>query len=61
MKKVFDLDADIELGDNDKIDWRKETDEIDPDDEQLDETPEDVITILGFDPIDLFKTPINKD
>jgi hypothetical protein len=34
-------------------DWRNELDEPDPDDEELEETPADVILILGFDPKDL--------
>ena len=35
-------------------DWRTELDEYeDPDDEELAETPADVILILGFDPKDL--------
>ena len=34
-------------------DWRKDTtEEIDPDDELLRDTPEDVIAILGFDPLE---------
>jgi len=33
----------------DTVDWRKETDE-DPDDTELDETPSDIVKMLGFDP-----------
>lgn len=33
----------------DESDW---TDDPDPDDEELDETPPDVIAMLGFDPLD---------
>ena len=34
--------------------WREVLkDEIDPDDELLDETPPDVIQVLGFDPLDM--------
>lgn len=32
------------------IDWRKAPDAEDPDDEQLPETPVDVVKLLGFDP-----------
>lgn len=31
------------------VDWRRETSEVDPDDE-LTSTPPDVIAMLGFDP-----------
>jgi hypothetical protein len=56
MNEVFGLKADIELGKEKLPDWRKETmDETDPDDEELDETPADVIAILGFDPKKEFK------
>ena len=35
-------------------DWRKsEDDDEDPDDEELPETPPEIIEILGFDPLDL--------
>lgn len=50
------LGDDIHFGDvNKDIDnWRKDSSlgdsEVDPDDEELPETPEDVIAILGFDP-----------
>lgn len=34
-------------------DWRTEPDDdADPDDELLPETPDDVIAVLGFDPLD---------
>ena len=33
-----------------KLDWKKEID-TDPDDEQI-ETPQDVIDVLGFDPVE---------
>ena len=33
------------------VDWRKNLkDEVDPDDDELEETPEEVIDFLGFDP-----------
>lgn len=36
------------------IDWRSEHVEtdFDPDDEELDQTPPDIVSILGFDPKD---------
>ena len=36
-----------------EVDWRKETTEEDPDDEELEETSQDVVAILGFDPKEL--------
>lgn len=50
MDEVFGLKADVELGSEKLPDWRKADAESDPDDEELDETPADVIAILGFDP-----------
>jgi hypothetical protein len=37
-----------------KIDWRKEADQTDwdPDDQELVQTPSDVVMVLGFDPKD---------
>jgi hypothetical protein len=35
------------------FDWRSVPDEPDPDDEELEVTPSDVIAILGFDPKEL--------
>ena len=38
------------------IDWRKVKDDESPDDdEQLKETPQDVIDLLGFDPLEMDK------
>lgn len=34
------------------VDWRALPDEPDPDDEELTETPDDVVLMLGFDPAD---------
>lgn len=48
MKSVYDLDVDIEL--NKEVNWREEPDEGDADDEELEETPANVIALLGFDP-----------
>lgn len=54
--QVVGTDVDVYFGEPDAppVDWRKGTavDE-DPDDEELQETPPDVIAILGFDPKDL--------
>lgn len=57
MPEVFGDDQDVHFGEVDAPlpDWRKDkrlVDEEDPDDELLDETPEDVIAILGFDPLE---------
>lgn len=44
---------DVHFGkaDSDSIDWRKETDDDELDnDEELEETPRDVVALLGFDP-----------
>jgi hypothetical protein len=54
MKKVFDLDADVEFGTDVLPDWRKADDVADTDDEEMKETPIDVLMILGFDPKELF-------
>ena len=46
---------DVHFGkaDSEPTDWRKEPDNDEPDnDEELEETPEDVIALLGFDPKD---------
>jgi len=54
--KVEGLELDVHFGKigEEPVDWRKaDLDEPDPDDELLDETPEDVIRMLGFDPLEL--------
>jgi len=40
--------------DDGDLDWREEVyeDETPDDDEEIDETPDDVIKILGFDPLE---------
>ena len=44
---------DVHFGDADEpVDWQAADDELDPDDEELDETPEEVVAMLGFDPKD---------
>jgi hypothetical protein len=53
---VFDLDVDATFGNADELpDWRKTAieNDTDPDDEDMEETPADVIAILGFDPKDM--------
>jgi hypothetical protein len=35
------------------VDWREVADDFDPDDEELEETPADVVLLLGFDPKEL--------
>jgi len=53
MSRVFEDDVDVYFGSVDEglLDWRSELqEEEDPDDELLDETPEDVVAMLGFDP-----------
>ena len=55
MAGIVGQESDVHFGEVDKAlpDWRKLPDEEDPDDELLEKTPEDVIRILGFDPLDL--------
>lgn len=57
MSSFPDSDADVHFGavGNDLPDWRGGPldDDEDPDDEELDATPEDVIQVLGFDPLEL--------
>jgi len=56
MAEVEGLKLDVHFGGIGKPlpDWRKAgLDDADPDDELLDETPADVIAILGFDPLEL--------
>lgn len=56
MAEIFGDDQDVHFGeiDSELPDWRK-VDEVDddPDDEELEETPDDVTAILGFDPLEL--------
>jgi len=37
------------------VDWRTKPEEPDPDDTLLDKTPEDVVLMLGFDPLELLE------
>ena len=53
---VEDFFGDVYFGDTlaNEVDWRDRPDEVDPDDEELIETPIDVVRMLGFDPKFLF-------
>lgn len=58
MAQVLDQDSDVYFSgiDEESPDWRSpmlESNDIDPDDELLEETPKDVVAILGFDPLEL--------
>jgi len=44
------LDFNVVVAGSEPVDWRKMPTPFDPDDEELDETPEDVVRMLGFDP-----------
>lgn len=51
--RIVGQNSDVHFGevDEEEPDWREELEsEIDPDDEELEYTPQDVIDILGFDP-----------
>lgn len=55
MTKIVGLNSDAHFGsaEADLPDWRADealASETDPDDEELDETPPDVVEMLGFDP-----------
>lgn len=56
MTKVFGQDGDVHFGEagNPLPDWREASiEDVDPDDEELEDTPPDVIAMLGFDPKEL--------
>lgn len=52
MSGVIGQDSDVYFGGVDLAlpDWREEEEEEDADDEELEETPPDVVAVLGFDP-----------
>jgi uncharacterized protein YjbI with pentapeptide repeats len=54
VSRIEGLDADVHFGsvDDEDADWRSELVDVDPDDEELAQTPDDVIAILGFDPLE---------
>ena len=43
---------DVHFQDEEEVNWRDEPDDDDCDDEELSETPPDVIEMLGFDPLE---------
>ncbi len=52
----FDKGTEVQFGDVEELpDWRKVNimDDEDPDDELLEQTPQDVVDVLGFDPLEL--------
>ena len=57
MAGVFEQDSDVYFGGVDEplSDWRGSeelVDEVDPDDELLHPSPPDVVSVLGFDPLE---------
>jgi hypothetical protein len=65
MSEIPGLETDVHFGEIDKPlpDWRDDesvVDEVDPDDEEI-ETPEDVVSILGFDPLELSEDADNDE
>jgi hypothetical protein len=56
MSNKMTLDEWEEYLNSPPIDWRKYADlDPDPDDEELDKTPPDVVELLGFDPKEFSK------
>lgn len=54
MKREDNILPDVSFGlGPSKIDWRAIADDFDPDDEELETTPQDIIDLLGFDPKEL--------
>lgn len=54
MKREDNILPDVSFGlGPSKIDWRAIADDFDPDDEEMETTPQDVIDLLGFDPKEL--------
>jgi hypothetical protein len=51
MSKWSEVGIHVGVVDETPFDWRKQPVPFDPDDEELDETPSDVIGMLGFDPL----------
>ena len=55
--KMAGTDTDVHFGEisGAEVDWRSQEDEEDddPDDEELEETPPDVVAVLGFDPLEV--------
>ena len=62
--RIVGQNSDVHFGevDEEEPDWREELEEeTDPDDEELEYTPQDVIDILGFDPKEFSEPTSNKD
>ena len=59
IQKSIDL-PDVSFEGSDPDDW-EEFDEEDPDDEELEETPEDVVMMLGFDPKEFNDVPSEQE
>lgn len=58
----FEIGADVHFTNADNLNWRDElVDDDDPDDEPMTHTPEDVVAILGFDPLELNDEPDEED
>lgn len=47
------------MNENESLDWRTQLidNDEDPDDELLEQTPDDVVYVLGFDPLDFEQKP----
>ncbi len=43
------------------FDWRERPEDADADDEELEETPEDVLAVLGFDPKEIEEEEEQKE
>ena len=54
MPPVYNQQTDVHFGQTGSPlpDWREFADVPDPDDAELDETPDEVLGILGFDPLE---------
>jgi len=55
--EVYDQESDVFIGtieEDDVVDWRAANfEDVDPDDELLENTPPEVVAMLGFDPKEL--------
>lgn len=59
--KIETIDLpDVSFQGEDPEAWRN-LDEEDPDDEELDETPEDVVMMLGFDPKNMDEDDVSSE
>lgn len=57
MTAILNQDSDVYFGEVGEVlpKWRQVVTDEDPDDELLQETPSDVVSILGFDPLEFEK------